>query len=204
MTKKYILAALNISIIVLTTILYIIGILQIQLYKPVKTTLLIVGLIGIILFSIYSYFHKNIKIYNIGIFITFLINMVLIYNIVDLNKKYSFLTNIVNPQYQYIKYDIYVQKKNVVYSDIKKLDGKKIGALEENQQNISEYLNTITNIECKSYETIEDLSYAIENGEIQSLILTEEQYNNIDEQETDIKNKIRTIYTIKIKETKKE
>lgn len=202
MTKKYVLAAINISIAVIAIVFFILGLLQVQLYTPIKTILIIIGLLLTTIFSIYSYFNKNIKIYNIGIFITFLLNIILIYNVIDLNTKYSYLTNIINPQYQYVKYDVYVQKKNVIYSDINKLDGKKIGTLQENSQNISNYINTVINIECKSYETINDLSYAIENGEIQSFILTEEQYNNINEEETDIKNKIRNIYTTKIKETK--
>lgn len=197
MTKKYILASLNIIIFIIFLILLSIGLWQIKIFSNIKTILIIIGLIITLAISIYLYFNKKIKLYNIGIFITFLLNIILLYNIIDLNYKYNYLSNTINQKYQYLEYNIYVQKKNVIYSDIKKLNNKKIGTL-NNNKNISQYLNKIINIECIEYNTIEELTYAIENGEIQSFIINEEEYNNIPEDDS-IKDKVRNIYTTKIK-----
>ncbi len=197
MTKKYILASLNIIIFIIFLILLSIGLWQIKIFSNIKTILIIIGLIITLAISIYLYFNKKIKLYNIGIFITFLLNIILLYNIVDLNYKYNYLSNTINQKYQYLEYNIYVQKKNVIYSNIKKLNNKKIGTL-DNNKNISQYLNKIINIECIEYNTIEELTYAIENGEIQSFIINEEEYNNIPE-DNSIKDKVRIIYTSKIK-----
>lgn len=197
MTKKYILASLNIIIFIIFLILLSIGLWQIKIFSNIKTILIIIGLIITLAISIYLYFNKKIKLYNIGIFITFLLNIILLYNIIDLNYKYNYLSNTINQKYQYLEYNIYVQKKNVIYSDIKKLNNKKIGTL-NNNKNISQYLNKIINIKCIEYNTIEELTYAIENGEIQSFIINEEEYNNIPEDDS-IKDKVRNIYTTKIK-----
>lgn len=197
MTKKYILASLNIIIFIIFLILLSIGLWQIKIFSNIKTILIIIGLIITLAISIYLYFNKKIKLYNIGIFITFLLNIILLYNIIDLNYKYNYLSNTTNQKYQYLEYNIYVQKKNVIYSNIKKLNNKKIGTL-NNNKNISQYLNKIINIECIEYNTIEKLTYAIENGEIQSFIINEEEYNNIPE-DNSIKDKVRIIFTTKIK-----
>ena len=197
MTKKYILASLNIIIFIIFLILLSIGLWQIKIFSNIKTILIIIGLIITLAISIYLYFNKKIKLYNIGIFITFLLNIILLYNIIDLNYKYNYLSNTINQKYQYLEYNIYVQKKNVIYSNIKKLNNKKIGTL-NNNKNISQYLNKIINIECIEYNAIEELTYAIENGEIQSFIINEEEYNNIPE-DNSIKDKVRIIYTTKIK-----
>lgn len=197
MTKKYILASLNIIIFIIFLILLSIGLWQIKIFSNIKTILIIIGLIITLAISIYLYFNKKIKLYNIGIFITFLLNIILLYNIIDLNYKYNYLSNTTNQKYQYLEYNIYVQKKNVIYSNIKKLNNKKIGTL-DNNKNISQYLNKIINIECIEYNTIEELTYAIENGEIQSFIINEEEYNNIPE-DNSIKDKVRIIFTTKIK-----
>lgn len=197
MTKKYILASLNIIIFIIFLILLSIGLWQIKIFSNIKTILIIIGLIITLAISVYLYFNKKIKLYNIGIFITFLLNIILLYNIIDLNYKYNYLSNTTNQKYQYLEYNIYVQKKNVIYSNIKKLNNKKIGTL-NNNKNISQYLNKIINIECIEYNTIEELTYAIENGEIQSFIINEEEYNNIPK-DNSIKDKVRIIYTTKIK-----
>lgn len=197
MTKKYILASLNIIIFIIFLVLLSIGLWQIKIFSNIKTILIIISLIITLAISIYLYFNKKIKLYNIGIFITFLLNIILLYNIIDLNYKYNYLSNTTNQKYQYLEYNIYVQKKNVIYSNIKKLNNKKIGTL-NNNKNISQYLNKIINIECIEYNTIEELTYAIENGEIQSFIINEEEYNNIPE-DNSIKDKVRIIYTSKIK-----
>lgn len=200
MIKKYILASLNIIIFLISLIIYIIGLLYIKPFTSLKSIILIISLTAIFISSIILYFNKKIKLYNIGIFITFLLNIILIYNIIDLNIKYSYINNLFTNKYEYIEYTIYVQKKNVIYSDISKLNNKKIGTI-SNNKNINAYLNNIINIECINYDNIDDLTYAIENGIVQSVILNKKEYESIPDNKA-IKHKTRDIYTSKIKYNK--
>lgn len=200
MIKKYILASLNIIIFFISLIIYIIGLLYIKPFTSLKSIIIIISLTAIFISSIILYFNKKIKLYNIGIFITFLLNMILIYNIIDLNIKYSYINNLFTNKYEYIEYTIYVQKKNVIYSDISKLNNKKIGTI-SNNKNINAYLNNIINIECINYDNIDDLTYAIENGIVQSVILNKKEYESIPDNKA-IKHKTRDIYTSKIKYNK--
>ena len=197
MIKKYILASLNIIIFFISLIIYIIGLLYIKPFTSLKSIIIIISLTAIFISSIILYFNKKIKLYNIGIFITFLLNIILIYNIIDLNIKYSYINNLFTNKYEYIEYTIYVQKKNVIYSDISKLNNKKIGTI-SNNKNINAYLNNIINIECINYDNIDDLTYAIENGIVQSVILNKKEYESIPDNKA-IKHKTRDIYTSKIK-----
>lgn len=200
MIKKYILASLNIIIFFISLIIYIIGLLYIKPFTSLKSIIIIISLTAIFISSIILYFNKKIKLYNIGIFITFLLNIILIYNIIDLNIKYSYINNLFTNKYEYIEYTIYVQKKNVIYSDISKLNNKKIGTI-SNNKNINAYLNNIINIECINYDNIDDLTYAIENGIVQSVILNKKEYESIPDNK-EIKHKTRDIYTSKIKYNK--
>ena len=124
---------------------------------------------------------------------------VTIYNIYSLNNEYKYIENIINNDYKYVTYNIYVQKKNTSYNELEKLSGKKIGLL-TNKNNISYHLNQKTSIECIKYKTIEELALSLENGEIQSIILTESEYQLL-EKYTDLSNKTRIIYTNKIIDT---
>lgn len=200
MIKKYILASLNIIIFFISLVIYIIGLLYIKPFTSLKSIIIIISLTAIFISSIILYFNKKIKLYNIGIFITFLLNIILIYNIIDLNIKYSYISNLFTNKYEYIEYTIYVQKKNVIYSDISKLNNKKIGTI-SNNKNINAYLNNIINIECINYDNIDDLTYAIENGIVQSVILNKKEYESIPDNKA-IKHKTRDIYTSKIKYNK--
>lgn len=200
MIKKYILASLNIIIFFISLIIYIIGLLYIKPFTSLKSIIIIISLTAIFISSIILYFNKKIKLYNIGIFITFLLNIIIIYNIIDLNIKYSYINNLFTNKYEYIEYTIYVQKKNVIYSDISKLNNKKIGTI-SNNKNINAYLNDIINIECINYDNIDDLTYAIENGIVQSVILNKKEYESIPDNKA-IKHKTRDIYTSKIKYNK--
>ena len=70
-----------------------------------------------------------------------------------------------------------------------------------NNKNINAYLNNIINIECINYDNIDDLTYAIENGIVQSVILNKKEYESIPDNK-EIKHKTRDIYTSKIKYNK--
>ena len=195
MTKKYILGALNICIFMALIVLTIIGTTSIGLISKTNNMLLIsaLAIAAIILLSLY--FSKNHKKYNVGVFITLILNIVLVFNLVEMNKEYSFIENIVHKNYNYVTYNLYVKKSNTTYNNIYKLENKKIGLLNINQDNIESQINKKINVEYKIYENVESLQEGIQSGEIQAFIID----SSYDKNDLKISNKIRIIYSSKIK-----
>lgn len=201
MIKKYILASLNIYVLIITSLIYIVGLITINLY-PTKTNIIISIILAILTtITISCYLNKNIKIYNIGIITTFIFNAITLFNIYDLNIKYEYINNIATNEYKYIEYDVYVLKKNTKYDKINKLENKNIGMLNDNSKNVCELINKETNIKCNKYDSLEKIAEAIDQGEIQSFILSKEDIKKLNNSNLDIKKQIRSIHTTKIKDT---
>lgn len=202
MIKKYILASLNIYLLIITSLIYILGLITINIY-PTSTNYIVTILLAIATtVTLVCYLNKKKSIYNLGIILTFIFNTITIYNIIELNTNYEYLNNIVTNKYEYKTYDVYVQKKNTKYNEIEKLSNKKIGMLKDNSTNICLLLNKKIEIECKYYDNLEELQNAIQNGEIQSFILSDNQKSKLQKSNLDIKNQTRIIYSTKIKDTK--
>ena len=174
MVKKYILSSISIMTLIYLQLILIFGISYIELLPKNKIILISVTSIVLVLISLKLYFGKTAKIYNIGVILTILLNIITINYIHNLNTEYNYIENIITNDYKYVNYNIYVQKKNTIYSDINKLSGKKIGVL-TNKENISIHLNNKTNIECIKYKSIEEINTAISKGEIQSFIISDQE-----------------------------
>ena len=185
MTKKYILGALNICILFSLVIFTIIGITSIGFLSKVKNILLISTLVLISVILLALYLSKNQKKYNAGVFITLLLNIVLLFNIVDMNKNYNFIENIVHKNYNYLTYNLYVQKSNTTYNNIYKLENKSIGLLNTNEINVEDQI----------YDNIDELREWIQSGEIQAFIID----SNVKKEDLKIINKVRIIYSNRIK-----
>lgn len=199
MVKKFILNAILISICILSYIILFLGLITIK-NLSLNLIILITILYTIsLLFIIYCYFSKKNIIYNIGIIFTIIITVICLFESNNLNNTYSYIENLFYNNYKYDTYDIYVNKKNTKYSNINKLEGKKIGMLSKNSRNIKAYLNNISNIEYVTYYSSEELINALNNYEVQSIIISEEDYKNISNQDN-CKKKLTSIYEGKIKE----
>ena len=179
MTKKYLLESINIIVLIINIILYTIALTTLNIYSSNKTITHITSLILLIIILYKLYFAKRVSLYNIGVFLCFITNTILIINIINLNNDYQYLNNIINKQYTYEKYNIYVSKKNPYYSDITKLSNKNIGILNENYTNTIEYLNKKVTINYKEYKNINELEQAFISNEIQSFILSENKFQEI-------------------------
>lgn len=199
MVKKYTLAAILINFFVISFILLFIGLVTIRNLNTLTIISIFILFIGILLFIIKSYLSTNNFVYNIGIFVTLLTSIIMIYNIVYLNNKYSYIENIYSNKYTYETYNIYVRKSNTVYNNVSKLKGKKIGMLSNNQESIKEYLKDLENINYYEYDDINNLIKAIEGGEIQSLIISKEDYQKYSNDY--LKYKVKAIYTGQIKKS---
>lgn len=195
MTKKYILGALNICILIALIIFTIIGILSIGLFTKLNNILLISALSVLVIILLSLYFSKKYKKYNVGVFITLLLNIILSFNIISMNKEYGFIENLVHKNYNYVTYNLYVKKSNTTYNTIYKLENKKIGLLNDNEDNIQSQINKKIKVEYKIYYSIDELQEGIQNGEIQAFVID----SNIKKEDLKINNKLRIIYSNKIK-----
>jgi hypothetical protein len=200
MIKKYILASLSIHILIITSIIYIIGLITINIY-PTSTNFIITIILSILTtLTIICYLNKSNKVYNIGIILTLLFNAITINNIIELNNKYEYINNIATNKYEYKRYEVFVLKKNTSYNELIKLNNKKIGMLYKNNNNVCRLLNQTTKIECIKYSSITEIEKAINNGEIQSFILSKDDIKILKESNLELKKQTRVIYNTKIKD----
>ena len=123
----------------------------------------------------------------------------LAYQIMNLNNTYSYLSNILNKKYEYVTYNLYVQKANTKYNSVNKLENKKIGLLKTNKENIKSILNKKVKIEYIEYNNIDEISNGIKNGEIQGFIIDKETKEELNKNE--ISSKIRSIYENRVKKS---
>ena len=179
MTKKYILASLSICILIINIILYLVALHSINLYQLSKDTIITIFLISILVISILTYLSKHNTIYNSGILLTIITNIILINSIYNLNQDYSYLNNLYTNTYEYKDYSVYVQKKNTIYNDISKLENKKIGILDNNYNNTCSIIQKEITIECINYKDISSLEESLQNGEIQAFIIENTYYNKL-------------------------
>lgn len=201
MTKKYIMSSLNTYILLFNIILFLISIHSINLFIFQKDIIIETTLVLILLISIISYFNKKHIIYNIGVFITILTNVILISNIYNINNNYEVLNNLITNKYEYKDYSIYIQKKNPIYNNISNLKNKKIGILSSNYENTCQMVTKTIPINCVKYNNINELEESLQNGKIQAFIIETSKYNNLNSNQ-EIKYQTRKVYNIKIKDSK--
>ncbi len=194
MNKNYILSALSICLFIMLSIFSLYLYYSLGLYEDYLVTICVVMVSLFILCSIF-YFSKKIFIYNLGTFIMLLANVILIYNIIDIDSKSGYVSNLVSMKYKYETYELYVQKKNTMYNKINKLEGKKIGILIINQDNVNEYFKMVVNADIIVYDNLDDMEEAIVNGDIQGFVLMDNQSLNDDFSYT-----VKKIYKCKVKE----
>ncbi len=198
MLKKFILNAILINICLFSYITLLVGFITI---KNIPTFLIIlisiIFLISLIII-VYCYLNKHNLIYNMGIVLTIIITITCLFNINNLNNTYSYLENIYSKKYKYDTYEVYVHKSTTTYNNLTKLEGKKIGMLSKNSLNVKKYLNNVSNIEYMTYDTSDELLNALKNYEVQSIIISDEDYQNLNNDDK-YKSKLTSIYEGKIK-----
>lgn len=198
MNKQYILGAINILLIIVLYLLNLLAFINLDIYN--KNIIVIISIFFIVVISIliHSYLSKNRNIYNVIQFISFLLNIILIFNINNIENTYEYYSNIYTNKYVYKEYSIYVQKKNTTYNNIIKLKDKNISFISDSKS-LEKFIND-KKINTKKYTNIKELEDSISNGTSQALLLNKEEYNNLSSK---TKEKIKVIYTSKIQIEKK-
>ena len=197
MIKKYILQSINICLLIVLTLFLIIGLINVKMLNRTQNIIIITSLIALLVLSCKMYFSKKIKYYNAGAFLTLILNIILLFEIVTINNRYEYLQNLSSREYTYKTYEVYVQKSNTTYNNLNKLEGKRIGLLRDNDKNVINYLDNLVNINYFEYDDIESIYEGIRTGEIQAFIINSDSKDELIENK--YSNKIRVIYTNKIK-----
>lgn len=198
MNKQYILGAINILLIIVLYLLNLLAFINLDIYNKKIIVIISIFFIVVISILIHSYLSKNRNIYNVIQFISFLLNIILIFNINNIENTYEYYSNIYTNKYVYKEYSIYVQKKNTTYNNIIKLKDKNISFISDSKS-LEKFIND-KKINTKKYTSIKELEDSISNGTSQALLLNKEEYNNLSSK---AKEKIKVIYTSKIQIEKK-
>ncbi len=197
MIRKYFLQSINICLMVVLMLLLFLGVKSTSILSKKEIIVVALSFIVLITIAVLSYLSKRNKVYNFGVFLTILANILFAFEIYSINNNYDYLKNVTSLKYEYKTYEVYVQKSNTTYSSIEKLNGKTIGLLKNNQNNVKEYLNNLVKIDYKEYNSVDELCEGIKNGDIQAFIIVEDKTNQL--KNNKYINKIRVIYSNKIK-----
>mgnify|MGYP004664268025 CR=1 FL=1 len=199
MKKTFIYGILNIIILFLLNVIFLIGLYltntNIKLTIIITLTLLLINIV-----ACKSYISKSKILYNTSQFIIFIINIILFYQIININNNYNYIENIFSNKYQYNNYSLYILKKTPVYLNISNLNDKNIGILENNKENIQNIFKNEIKGTYKVYNNSEELIRNIKGGYIQSLIISDEEYENLILKNPEISYIIKNVYTIKVKD----
>lgn len=199
MKKTFIYGIVNITILFLLNVIFLIGLYltntNIKLTIIITLTLLLINIV-----ACKSYISKSKILYNTSQFIIFIINIILFYQIININNNYNYIENIFSNKYQYNNYSLYILKKTPVYLNISNLNDKNIGILENNKENIQNIFKNEIKGTYKVYNNSEELIRNIKDGYIQSLIISDEEYENLILKNPEISYIIKNVYTIKVKD----
>lgn len=199
MKKKYIESTTLIALIPILTIILIYGVYTTKInYKITIPIITIITIIELIIIS-KLYLSKKITNYNIGQFITLTINILLIFNIYNINNQYEYIQNAISNKYLYNKNSLIVLK-NTKYRNINELKEKKIGILDTNFKSSKETLKyKLSKTSYQSFKTKESMINALKKGEIQAILIDENDMNILKSNKHQIIKETRSIQEIKIK-----
>lgn len=199
MKTNYIKGAINILLIPLLALILLIGISYTSTNANKNILIISISSLIITIILIKSYLSKKQTIYNISQYIAIFINIILIFSIYSINNEYSYLSNIITNEYHYQTNNILVLK-NTKYSNNKQLNNKKIGVLSNNIQNTTPIINkSITNIDIVEYKNQNEMFNDLYEGQIQSIVLNENEVKILKNNYNRIIKDTKTIYEIKIK-----
>lgn len=199
MITKYIKGAINITIIPILATILLLGIYKTSIDPKTGIMIITISTIIISIILAYTYLSKNKTKYNIGQFIAITLNIVLVFSIYNINKDYKYIENTFNNDYNYLNNNVYVLK-STKYKSSNQLSNKKMGILKNNSDNTTPIITkNIKDIELVEYQDKNTMIEALYNGEVQSILLNENETKILKNNSNKIIKDTRTIYEIKIK-----
>ncbi len=197
--KKNLISTILIGILLFVSI-FLMGIITIMNFIPFKYLLLVFLLLGIIDFALVWCIKKGKKIVRIiTMIISLIISIVLLFISFNILKTNSILGNM-NLNYKTHNYSVLVLKDSG-YSDISELDGKKLGYYDNKLDEPKEILFKIKekiSVDSVLYSDLDETVDALMNKEVEMIVL-EESYIKMLDEENNFSSLVKSIYNFKIK-----
>lgn len=188
-------------ILIVISISFIYSLIMLDMFK--KYYLIFISIITFILSIIFIKIIDNKKGKKIlrVIFSIFSIIIIFIYFFIisTIITTFNFIDKIIQTKSEYQKYNVYTKEK---IKNIKELNKKTIGFLEDNDiTNIKKSLSESANISflTKDYSENKKLAEALNNKEIDSIVLRDNTISNLSDNGIDIFNDFNLLYSYKIK-----
>ena len=197
--KKNLIGNIVIGILLFISI-FLIGTIIKMDFMPFKYLIVVILILGIIDFILVWCIKKGKKIVRIiTMIISLIISIVLSFISFNILKTNSVLGNM-NLNYKTHNYSVLVLKDSG-YSDISELDGEKLGYYDNKLDEPKEILSKIEekiSIDSVLYNDLDETVDALMNKKVKMIVL-EESYIKMLDEESNFSSKVKSIYNFKIK-----
>lgn len=185
------------TLLIITFIILILGLKRVLVIpdSTIKYIAMITGFLCIIAISLNKYIS--------GRLFSMLILAGMITGIYYLNYTYDFINNYNTKLYEYQNYYV-VALDNGRNKSIYTINNKKVGLISENSKNVERVLNTkLDNVKYKEYQIQDDLYKDFYDGQYRAIIVKENQYKYLENNNIKPGTKIKKLYEFKVN-TKKD
>ncbi len=197
--KKSLIGNIVIGILLFISIFLISTIIKMD-FMPFKYLIIVILIVGIIDFVLVWCIKKGKKIVRIiTMIISLIISMVLSFISFNVLKTNSVLGNM-NLNYKTHNYSVLVLKDSE-YSDISQLDGEKLGYYDNKLDKPNEILSKIEEkikVDAELYNDLDETVDALMDKEVKMIVL-EESYIKMLDEESNFSSMVKSIYNFKIK-----
>ena len=197
--KKNLIGNIVIGILLFISI-FLIGTIAIMNFMPLKYLIIVILVLGIIDLALVWYIKKGKKIVRIiTMIISLIISIFLSFISFNILKTNSVLGNM-NLNYKTHNYSVLVLKDSG-YSDISELDGEKLGYYDNKLDEPKEILSKIEekiSVDSVLYSDLDETVDALMDKEVKMIVL-EESYIKMLDEESGFSSLIKSIYNFKIK-----
>ena len=197
--KKNLIGNIVIGILLFISI-FLIGTIAIMNFMPLKYLIIVILVLGIIDLALVWYIKKGKKIVRIiTMIISLIISIFLSFISFNILKTNSVLGNM-NLNYKTHNYSVLVLKDSG-YSDISELDGEKLGYYDNKLDKPKEILSKIEekiSVNSVLYSDLDETVDALMDKEVKMIVL-EESYIKMLDEESGFSSLVKSIYNFKIK-----
>ena len=197
--KKSLIGNIVIGILLFISIFLISTIIKMD-FMPFKYLIIVILIVGIIDFVLVWCIKKGKKIVRIiTMIISLIISIVLSFISFNILKTNSVLGNM-NLNYKTHNYSVLVLKDSE-YSDISQLDGEKLGYYDNKLDKPNEILSKIEEkikVDAELYNDLDETVDALMDKEVKMIVL-EESYIKMLDEESNFSSMVKSIYNFKIK-----
>ena len=186
------------TLLIVTFIILMLGLKRVLVIpdSTIKYIALTVGFLCIIAISLNKYISGRI--------FSILILAGMIAGIYYLNYTYDFINNFNTKLYEYQKYYV-VAIDNGRNKSIYNINNKHVGLVSDNSTNVERVLNTkLDNVKYKEYQVQDDLYKDFYDGQYRAIIVKENQYKYLENNNIKPGTKIKKLYEFKVNSKKEE